>query len=89
MLQKPTESFLVQFNIHNYLLLIAVYSFTIYEDNVYHKLNNLVGIFWPVNNNNNTLVLMWIGVADYKHKPLYTDDVFMYSTRLSLFAITW
>ena len=53
-----------------------------------HDLYNLVGIFWLVNNNNNTLVLMWIRVADYKHKPNYINDVFMYWTWLSIFAIT-
>ena len=40
------------------------------KDHIY----NLVGIFWPVNKDNNNLVLMWI--ADYKHKPKYINDVF-------------
>jgi len=48
---------------------------------------NLVRIVWPVNNNNNTLVLIWI--ADYKQKPKYINNVFMYGTWLSIFVFTW
>ena len=37
----------------------------------------------------NQIILMWKGVADYKHKPKYINDVVMYWTWLSIFAITW